>query len=122
MVMDVQAWRNSGRLGASAGLLLLLLRGVAMAQPDVGALQELGKRVFFDKIATPPRMACVTCHVPEAGWTGGTSGVNLHQVAITGANPHKVGNLKPPSNAYATFVPPFNGGGLCATPGIGPFC
>jgi cytochrome c peroxidase len=109
-VIDIKAGVKSGALGVSIGVLLLLLHGSAMAQPDlVDALQELGKRVFFDKISTPPRMACVTCHVPKAGWTGGTSGVNLHQVAITGANPHEVGNLKPPSNAYSTFVPPFDG-------------
>jgi cytochrome c peroxidase len=64
---------------------------------------------FFDNISTPPRMSCSTCHVPTTGWTGGVSGVNQHQVAITGANPHQVGNLKPPSNAYSTFIPPFTG-------------
>jgi len=120
VVIGAKTRVKSGMLGACAGVLLLLSGGMAIAQPDVGALQELGKRVFFDKISTPPRMACVTCHVPAAGWTGGISGVNLHQVAITGANPHKVGNLKPPSNAYATFVPPFNGGGQC--PGFAVFC
>ena len=60
-------------------------------------------------------MACVTCHLPETGGTGGVSGVNLHQVAITGANPHTIGNLKPPTNAYATFIETFkpcNRGGL----------
>jgi cytochrome c peroxidase len=54
---------------------------------------------------------------PAAGGTGGVSGVNRHQVAITGANPHTVGNLKPPTNAYATFIEPFqpcNSGGLGA--------
>ena len=60
-------------------------------------------------------MACVTCHDPATGGTGSVSGVNLHQVAITGANPHTVGNLKPPTNAYATFIESFrdcNSGGL----------
>lgn len=69
-------------------------------------IELLGKYVFFDKISTPSRMACVTCHDPDTGGTGSISGVNLHQVAITGANPHTVGNLKPPTNAYATFIEP----------------
>jgi cytochrome c peroxidase len=78
-------------------------------------LKLLGKYVFFDKISEPKRMACVTCHDPDTGGTGSTSGVNLHQVAITGANPHTVGNLKPPTNAYASLIPQFypcNDGGL----------
>ena len=74
-------------------------------QPCDYNLVQLGKYVFFDeKISEPKRMGCVTCHDPNTGGTGSVSGVNLHQVAITGANPHKVGNLKPPTNAYATFI------------------
>ncbi len=69
-------------------------------------IELLGKYVFFDKISTPSRMACVTCHDPETGSTGSVSGVNLHQVVITGANPHTIGNVKPPTNAYATFIGP----------------
>lgn len=67
-------------------------------------LKLLGKYVFFDKISNPPRMACVTCHDPDTGGTGSVSGVNLHQVAITGANPHTVGTLKPPTNSYASVI------------------
>jgi cytochrome c peroxidase len=52
-------------------------------------------------------MGCSTCHVPKAGWTFDVAGTNKHQVAITGANRHTVGNLKPPSNAYAPQLPFF---------------
>jgi cytochrome c peroxidase len=79
-------------------------------------LKLLGKYVFFDKISNWPRMACVTCHDPSTGGTGSVSGVNLHQVAITGANPHTVGNLKPPTNAYAAFIEPFK---TCGRGGLG---
>lgn len=95
--------------------------GQAMALDAAEAdydLKLLGKYGFFDKISNPPRMACVTCHDPDTGGTGSVSGVNLHQVAITGANPHTVGNLKPPTNAYASFIQLFNDtcdhGGLTA--------
>jgi cytochrome c peroxidase len=71
---------------------------------DLSDIELLGKYVFFDKISSPKRMACVTCHDPATGGTGSVSGVNLHQVAITGANPHTVGNLKPPTNAYASLI------------------
>jgi cytochrome c peroxidase len=89
-----------------AGVLFLLLNGSAMAQ-DVPALQELGKRIFFDNISNPPRQSCSTCHVPENGWTGGVAGINKKGVAVPGANPHTVGGRKPPSNAYATSSPAF---------------
>lgn len=80
-------------------------------------IEMLGKQVFWDKISVPQRMACVTCHNPKAGWTFGVAGVNQHQVAVTGANPHTVGNIKTPSNAYATFIRPFE---PCGTGGLGP--
>jgi cytochrome c peroxidase len=99
-------------------LLFLSNNAVALdiTEPDYN-LKLLGKYGFFDKISSPPRMACVTCHDPATGGTGSVSGVNLHQVAITGANPHTVGGLKPPTNAYAAFIQPF---APCARGGLGP--
>lgn len=94
---------------AGAGFLLVTMADHAMAldpNEEDYELKLLGKYVFFDKISNPPRMACVTCHDPSTGGTGSVAGVNLHQVAITGANPHTVGNLKPPTNAYASFILP----------------
>ena len=70
-------------------------------------IEMLGKYIFWDKISEPQRMGCVTCHNPKAGWTFGVAGSNKHQVAVTGADPHTVGSLKVPSNAYATFIEPF---------------
>ena len=105
-MIEINALMKGETLGVSAGMLLLLLSGSAMAQ-DVPALQELGKRIFFDNISSPPRQSCSTCHVAENGWTGGVAGINKKGVAISGANPHTVGGRKPPSNAYASFSPPF---------------
>jgi cytochrome c peroxidase len=78
-------------------------------------IQELGKFIFFDNISVPKRMSCSTCHDPMAGWTFKNSGVNLHQVAVTGADPHTAGSLKPPSNAYASFILPFQNCGAAPT-------
>jgi cytochrome c peroxidase len=61
-VIEINARMKGKTLGVSAGMLLLLLSGSAMAQ-DVPALQELGKRIFFDNISSPPRQSCSTCHV-----------------------------------------------------------
>ena len=106
-MIEIKVRMTNKTLGVSAvGLLLLILNGSALAQ-DVPALQELGKYIFFDNISSPPRQSCSTCHVAENGWTGGVAGINKKGVAIPGANPHTVGGRKPPSNAYATFSPPF---------------
>ncbi len=87
-------------------------------------LKLLGKYIFFDKISEPKRMACVTCHDPATGGTGSVAGVNLRQVVITGANPHTVGNLKPPTNAYASRIKPFQAcdEGINTAPASGGFC
>lgn len=79
-------------------------------------LEELGKHVFFDNISVPKRMSCATCHDPAAGWTLKNSGVNQHQVAVTGADPHTAGAIKPPSNAYASGIGKF---GACNIPLLG---
>ncbi|MET0391399.1 MAG: cytochrome c peroxidase [Polyangiales bacterium] len=78
-------------------------------------LKQLGKYVFFDKISNPVGMSCATCHLPEAGGTGGDSKTNLTQVGITGADGVSIGGLKPPTNAYASFVKPFD---LCNLGGV----
>jgi cytochrome c peroxidase len=89
-----------------AVMLFCLSFAGGLIASDLSPIELLGKYVFFDKISSPKRMACITCHDPATGGTGSVSGVNLHQVAITGANPHTVGSLKPPTNAYASFIEP----------------
>jgi cytochrome c peroxidase len=98
---------------------LVILSGVLVALPgeaqaaNVSALRELGKRVFFDPISRPRgRQSCASCHDPGAGWAGPRSLINLTVVAQPGAAFHldrtAIGSLKPPSNAYASFIPPFS--------------
>lgn len=90
-------------------------------------LEELGKRLFFENISDPKRMACASCHAPSAGGTNGHSQTNLGQVAVTGADPNglnfghepyknikekgnpnpgqpNAGALKPPTNKYVQFL------------------
>lgn len=107
-----------------AGALLLLPLGLMQCgDDDIGGLSDddvteprdggpsqanlalLGKYVFFDKISIPKRMACATCHDAAVGWTLNKEQINLHQVAVTGADPHTAGSIKPPSNAYARNMP-----------------
>lgn len=72
------------------------------------SLETLGKFVFFDRISVPAnRQGCADCHDPAAGWTLRDEKINKTQVVARGAVPNAVGNIKPPTNAYAHRVPPF---------------
>jgi cytochrome c peroxidase len=104
---------------------LALAAGNAAAAPNVAALEALGKQVFFDEISVPARQSCATCHVPDNGFTAGVAAINLNGVAVPGANPHTVGNRKPPTAAYASFSPNLSGGFFgpeCSAAPFGLFC
>lgn len=101
-------------------LVPLLLASTARAEPNQPALEELGKRVFFENISNPARQSCSSCHAPANGWTGAVAGINKKQVAVTGADPHTVGGRKPPSAAYASFSGAFHDSPLASIPTFGP--
>ncbi len=92
-------------------ILVVAVSVSVMSKPASSGLEpieELGKALFFDKISSPSWMACVTCHAPEAGWTGPVGGINVHGSVARGATPMRFGNRKPPSAAYATQSPTFH--------------
>lgn len=71
--------------------------------------EALGKNIFFDKISSPQWVSCSTCHGPSYGYSGPIAGVNMTNAGVyRGADPHRFGNRKPPSAAYATFSPVFH--------------
>ena len=71
-------------------------------------IELLGKNIFFDEISIPGnKQACASCHDPAKGWILPNSAINSSTVVAPGAKPHALGNIKPPSNAYASFSPPF---------------
>lgn len=70
--------------------------------------EQLGKHLFFDKIASPDWMSCADCHDPNVGFTGPIPGINRHGAVYRGAVPFRFGNRKPPSAAYATLSPIFH--------------
>ncbi len=87
-------------------LSLLLLAATAAAQ--LTPREQLGKELYFDKIASPDNMSCASCHAPRVGWTGPIGGINKHGAVYRGAVPQRFGNRKPPSAAYATTAPNFH--------------
>jgi len=94
---------------AIAGLLLLGARTAVIGQAPLTAQQQLGKQLFFDNISSPSQsQSCASCHLPGAGWVGGTAGINVHGAVYRGAERTRFGNRKPPSSSYATFSPVFH--------------
>jgi cytochrome c peroxidase len=95
-------------------LLIIVLNA---AYPSIGGAQQiqlspveqLGKRLFFDKnLSNPKGQSCATCHDPAAGWTGESSEVNGGESVYRGARQERSGNRRPPSSAYATQSPVFH--------------
>jgi cytochrome c peroxidase len=91
------------------GSLLVVQMVWASSEVVLTPVEQLGKELFFDRISQPARsQSCAACHLPDAGWTGGVAGINLHGSVYRGADRHRFGNRKPPSSAYATFSPVFD--------------
>jgi cytochrome c peroxidase len=66
----------------------------------------LGKLLLFDKqLSVNRNMACSSCHMPETGFTGPISSVNLTTVSYPGSVRARHGGRKPQSYGYATFAP-----------------
>jgi cytochrome c peroxidase len=82
--------------------------GVSKSDLNLTPMEELGKNLYFDKIASPDNMSCADCHVPEVGFTGPDSAINAHGSIYPGAVSQRFGNRKPPSAAYATLSPVFH--------------
>jgi len=103
--MRVAVSRQSRRFQVGHKLIFAVLSLAAVpavAAPDVEALEDLGKRVFFDNISKPARQACASCHAPDTGWTAPSSLINLWRVVVPGADPRTSGGRKPPSISYAS--------------------
>ncbi|MEZ5197952.1 MAG: cytochrome c peroxidase [Bacteroidales bacterium] len=96
-------------------IFLLLVWGKSLvAQNDITAsstsltsVEQLGKFLFFDKIADPDNMSCADCHAPKVGYTGPNPAINKKGSVYRGAVPQRFGNRKPPSSAYANLSPIF---------------
>jgi cytochrome c peroxidase len=89
-------------------LLILVLSSLLFSQSSLTPLERLGKNIYFDKISSPDRMACATCHAPDAGFTGPNTSINANSAVYPGAVPQRYGNRKPPSASYLTSTPIFN--------------
>jgi cytochrome c peroxidase len=68
--------------------------------------EQLGKEIFFDHTLSDPKgYACATCHIPQSGFTGPSSLVNILDGPVPGVIPGRFGRRKPQPIPYATFSP-----------------
>ncbi|MCK5664370.1 MAG: hypothetical protein KAI17_12850 [Thiotrichaceae bacterium] len=88
---------------------LMMGAGVLHASEyKLSPIEQLGEKIFLDENLSQERnQACVSCHDPKAGWTGGISKFNEHGAVYEGSIDGEFGNRKPPSSAYANFSPRF---------------
>ena len=75
-----------------------------MALPDVGRMQAVGRKIFFDKsLSGSGRMACASCHDPAYAY----GPPNALAVQPGGAAMDKLGNRAVPSLRYKERMPSF---------------
>jgi cytochrome c peroxidase len=78
--------------------------------------QALGKALIYDQtLSVNKNLACATCHIPYAGFTGGSSFFNATTSALPGSVPitnaagkgpdERISSRRPQTYAYAPFSP-----------------
>ena len=83
--------------------LLSSFSNTSLAEHHLTDLELLGKFLFVDeRLSTPARQGCVTCHHPATGFTSPDSDVNEFGGPHPGAVPNRFGPRKPPSIAYSS--------------------
>jgi len=80
------------------------------AAADLSNIETLGKFIFYDTSLSIPsnKQGCISCHEPAQGGILPNSTINATTVVAPGADPHARGNIRPPTNEYASFSPVFH--------------
>jgi cytochrome c peroxidase len=92
-----------------ASVVLKPLLPPPLETPDVVPLspgEKLGKAIFFDHtLSNPQGYSCATCHIPQAGFTGPRSLVNVEAGPVPGIVPGRTGRRRPQMISYTMFSP-----------------
>ncbi|HUT08330.1 MAG TPA: cytochrome c peroxidase [Candidatus Latescibacteria bacterium] len=94
-------------LGTGAFVLAsLVLVSAQNAPARLSPMEELGKRLFFDRnLSSPAGQECAACHGSAVGFTGPSEHLNKTDGVYEGAVKGRFGNRKPPAAAYAGDSP-----------------
>ena len=85
-----------------------ILRGQPPTLQNTGteSIETLGELMNFDKNMSPNRnQACMSCHMPYAGFGGPIPSVNLTMIAYPGTAHFRAGKRTPQRHTYAPFFP-----------------
>src|SRR5713226_4628596 len=85
-----------------------ILRGQPPSFQNTGteAIETLGELMNFDRNMSPNRnQACMSCHMPYAGFSGPIPSVNLTMIAYPGTAHFRAGKRTPQRHPYAPFFP-----------------
>jgi cytochrome c peroxidase len=73
----------------------------------VASVEILGKLMNFDKNISPNRnVACASCHMPYAGFSGPIPSVNLLMIAYPGSYHYRAGKRTAQRYTYSSYFPP----------------
>jgi len=93
-----------GSVILSIAVFIVFSSGKAAA--TLSPLEELGKKLFFDKaLSSPAGQECAACHGPSVGFTGPAERFNKVGGIYEGAVKGRFGNRKPPTASYAGDSP-----------------
>src|SRR5260370_38229701 len=71
------------------------------------SVEILGKMMNYDKTMSPfNNVACASCHMPYAGFSGPIPSVNLTMIAYPGSVHYRAGNRTANKNPYSYYFPP----------------
>lgn len=81
---------------------LCLCGQIAVADTGLSALEDLGRRLFFDaQLSSPPGQSCSSCHDPGAAFTD----PRRDRPVSPGVLPGRFGNRNSPTAMYMAFSP-----------------
>ena len=73
----------------------------------VQSVEILGKLMNFDKTISPfNNLACASCHMPYAGFSGPIPSVNLTMIAYPGSVHYRAGKRTAQRYTYSSYFPP----------------
>ncbi|MCJ7486963.1 MAG: cytochrome-c peroxidase [Candidatus Aminicenantes bacterium] len=105
--MKINAGLTVTASAAAAFILTSLVLVSAQNVPSrLSPIEELGKKLFFDRnLSAPAGQECAACHGPAVGFTGPFEDFNKTGGVYEGAVKGRFGNRKPPASAYAGWSP-----------------
>ncbi len=87
-------------------IVVFIAFSAGIAAATLSPLEELGKKLFFDKaLSSPAGQECAVCHDPSVGFTGPAERFNKVGGVYEGAFKGRFGNRKPPAASYAGDSP-----------------